>query len=420
MRRASVVGVCNNMHVPFFRPPITEEDIAAVEACLRSGWLTTGPRVKEFEHSFAAYMGVEHAIALSSCTAALHLALEAIGVQRGDLVIAPTLTFAATAEVIHYFGATPVLVDVEPTTLCCDPALVEETLVRLSQGRAVAGVRASEGKRAKGKVRALIAVHYGGQMADMLALRRIANAYNIALVEDAAHCVPAALRDPASIWHPVGSLGDVACFSFYANKCITTGEGGMAVTSSSRWAERIRTMSLHGISQDAWNRYSEKGSWYYEIIAPGYKYNLTDMAAALGLSQIKRADQLLEQRRAIARRYTEAFTNVPGLILPTALDDRRHAWHLYPIRLKLEQWTLDRRRFIEELKGKGVVASVHWMPLHMHPYYRETYGFESGVLPVAEAAYDRLVSLPLFPGMRDEEVDWVVKSVVTLARDFVR
>lgn len=395
-----------NQSVPFFRPSVGEAEISAVTEVLRSGWLTTGGTTRSFEESFAQFVGARHAVALNSCTAALHLALEAIGLQRGELVLVPTLTFAATAEVVRYFDATPVLIDVDPVTCCMDPDAVEQALQCIERSQPTSGLVPPFGR-----VRAIIPVHYGGQMADVARLRAIAWRHGIALIEDAAHTLPAAFRESeAHPWQWVGSTGDVTCFSFYANKCITTGEGGMATTNDDALAARMRTMSLHGLSRDAWRRFQSGGSWYYEIIAPGYKYNLTDIAAALGLVQLSRARDLWRERAAIAAAYSAALADIPGIEIPLELPDRQHAWHLYAIRLR-NRTRADRDDFIRQLGEAGIGCSVHWMPLHLHPYYRETYGYTPGLFPVAEREWERMVSLPIFPGMRDEEVERVTAAV---------
>lgn len=374
------------MKVPFFRPSIAEDEIREVVETLRSGWLTTGPRTRQFEAEFATYVGAKHAIAVNSCTAALHIALEAVGVRRGDLVLVPTMTFAATAEVVRYFDATPVLVDCVPETLCLDVEAARATLDQIRRGLPTAGLRPPFGP-----VRAILPMHYGGQLCDMDRVWALAREHEIRVVEDAAHTLPASFRS-----------SDAACFSFYANKCITTGEGGMAVTDSDELAERMRIMSLHGISKDAWKRFTSEGSWYYEILAPGYKYNLTDVAAAMGLAQLRRANELWRARCRIAAAYAEALSGAPGIELPG--PGPSHAWHLYPIRLNLDEWRLTRAEFIEELRKRGIGTSVHWMPLHLHPYYRQTYEYGEGLFPVAEREWQRLVSIPLFPGMTTDDV----------------
>jgi dTDP-4-amino-4,6-dideoxygalactose transaminase len=386
------------MNVPFFRPEIDEGDIAAVLDVLRSGWLTTGPRVKEFEAAFARYIGAPHAVAVSSCTAALHLALAALGLKRGQGVVVPTLTFAATAEVVTYFDATPVFVDVEPETLCMDPEALECALARKPE-------RVSE-------IVGAIPVHYGGQMASMPRLASALRAANCFVVEDAAHALPAAVHDPATgRWVRVGTLADVACFSFYANKTITTGEGGMATTADRAREGTIRSLSLHGMSRDAWTRFRAGGTWDYALTAAGFKYNMTDLAAALGLRQLARADRFRSRRATIARRYSAALADLDEVEVPRERPDRRHAWHLYPLRLRLDRLATNRDDFIRTLTARGVATSVHWRPLHMQPYYAERYGYRAEEFPVALREWQRLVSLPIFPGLGDGDIDHVVAAV---------
>ena len=395
------------MKVPFFRPTVTEREIEAVVSCLRSGWLTTGPLTRDFEASFAAYVGAKHAIALNSCTAALHLALDAVGVQRGDLVLVPTMTFAATAEVVRYFDAIPVFVDCDRDTQCIDIAAAEATLAKLASGAPLPGLTAPYGR-----VRAIIPMHYAGQMVDVDGIRALATRHGLAVIEDAAHTLPAFTRRSASEpWRAVGTTADVTCFSFYANKCITTGEGGMAVTDDDAIADRMRLMSLHGMSKDAWKRYTSAGSWYYEVVAPGFKYNLTDIASAIGGVQLARADELWQARREVVAKYHAALADIAGLELPRELPDRKHAWHLFSIRLDPAVWTMGRDAFIEGLKQHGIGASVHWQPLHMQPYYRQTYGFAAEDFPVAASLWPRLVTLPLFPGMTQDDVDAVAGAI---------
>jgi perosamine synthetase len=400
------------MTVPFFRPAITEAEIEAVVTCLRSGWLTTGGVTRDFEREFAAYVGARHAVALNSCTAALHLALEAIGLRRGDLVLVPTMTFAATAEVVRYFDAVPVFVDCDPVTQCIDVAAAARTIEALHAGRPVAGLAPPYGP-----LRAVIPMHYAGQMADVDGIRALATAHRLAVIEDAAHTLPAFTRaDASSPWRAVGTTGDITCFSFYANKCITTGEGGMAVTDDEALASRMRIMSLHGMSKDAWKRYTAAGSWYYEIVAPGFKYNLTDIAAALGRVQLARAGELWEARRRVAGQLQQALADIPGLEVPREMPDRQHSWHLFSIRLDLDVWRSGRDAFIDRLRERGIASSVHWMPLHMHPYYRQTYGIAPETFPVAASLWPRLVTLPLFPGMTEAEVGAVADAIRSLER----
>jgi perosamine synthetase len=372
--------------LPFALPEISEEEIASVVETLRSGWITTGPKAREFERRFAEATSASHAVMVNSCTAALHLALEAIGVRAGDEVIVPTLTFAATAEVVRYFGATPVLVDVGAADHNVTAAAIEAAITS--------------------RTRAVIPVHFAGQSCDMDDIVAAAHAKRIPVVADAAHTFPASYRG-----RNVGTLADITCFSFYATKTITTGEGGAAVTENSEWADRMRIMSLHGISRDAWKRYTAEGSWYYEVVAPGYKYNLTDMAAAVGLGQLSRAESMRARRRSIADAYDLAFGDLKALQLPTRSAERTHAHHLYVVKLRPGALRIDRDQFIRELKALGIGSSVHFIPLHVHPYYRETFGYTPERLPVALDLYQRSVSLPIYSRMTDAEVARVVQSV---------
>lgn len=399
--------------VPFFRPSITEAEVEQVVQCLRSGWLTTGPRTKEFEQRFAEFVGAKHAVALNSCTAALHLALEAVGLERGEVVVLPTMTFAATAEVVRYFDAVPVFVDCDPQTLCIDPDALERTLAALESQRATAGLTPPFGR-----VRAIIPMHYGGQMVDVDRIQAVARPRGLRVIEDAAHTLPAHYRSTdAQNFRSVGTTADVTCFSFYANKCITTGEGGMAVTDDDTLAARMRIMSLHGMSKDAWKRFMGGGAWYYEIVAPGFKYNMTDVAASLGLVQLGRAEELRAERARVAGIYMDALKDVRQLEVPVELPNRRHSWHLFALRLRLDALRIDRATFIERMNAAGVAASVHWMPLHLHPYYRDTYGYQATDFPVASAIWPTLVSLPLFPGITETEVQRVVEVVRAIARE---
>jgi perosamine synthetase len=403
-----------NDRIPLHRPDIGEDEIAAVSAVLRSGWLTTGNECRQFEAEFAALVGAQHAVAVSSCTAALHLALEATGCQRADCVLVPTLTFAATAEVVAYFGAIPVLVDSERETLNIDVASAQRTLAELEAGRPVGGVVAP------GRVHAIMPVHYGGQMVDVDAVAALAQRHGLRVIEDAAHALPAAARSATGAWRSVGTTAEQTCFSFYANKTITTGEGGMLVTDDETLAARARRMSLHGLSNDSWNRYNAGGSWDYQIISAGFKYNLTDVAAALGRRQLRKAASLAAARGRIAARYAELLGDVAEVELPRARSDRQHAWHLYPLRLRLESLTIDRNEFVEELGRSGIGTSVHWRPLHLHPYYRERFSYQPNDFPVANREWERLISLPVFPSMSDAEVLRVAQAVRTIAGKHAR
>ena len=390
------------MTIPFFRPSIGTEEKDAVQRVLDSGWLTTGKVAREFEDRFAEYVGARYAVAVNSCTAALHLALEAYGVREGDLVLVPTMTFAATAEVVRYFGARPILVDCDPQTLLVDPNAMEAAAAKWAPG---------------GRLKAMIPMHYGGQMCDMDRMMDISKRYQIPLLEDAAHTLPAYYRSHSNApWRSVGETSPVACFSFYANKCITTGEGGMLTTSDEKIAERVRMMSLHGLSKNAWSRFEAKGSWYYEIVEAGFKYNLTDVAAAIGLAQLGKANGLWRERQALAASYREQLAECAGFVeVHPELEDRQSSWHLFPIKLNLEAMSIDRAQFIDEMKAAGVTCSVHWMPLHLHPYYVREYGYSPEDFPQASAVWPRLVSLPIFPGMSREEVQYVADAVKSIA-----
>lgn len=363
---------------------------------LRSGWLTSGPRVERFEKQFAMAIGAASATAVNSATAALHLAVEAFGLKAGQGVLVPTMTFAATAEVVRYQGATPILVDCDPETLNMD---LEDARRRLHV--------------VKQEVVGIMPVHVGGVMMNLDDLSRFANRNRLWIVEDAAHAFPAGWRKAGTkAWqHRSNGSRSVSCYSFYANKTITTGEGGMAVTNNQRLGQRMRLMSLHGLSHNAWNRYASNGSWDYKIVAPGFKYNLTDIAAAIGVHQLKRAEAMRRERERVARRYLRAMKSVEQIELPRFDTDRKLSWHLFPIRLCLPRLKISRDQFIQELKRAGVGCSVHWRPLHLHPYYQKTFGYRAKDFPVATAEWKRLISLPIFPSMREDEIDHVVNTV---------
>lgn len=381
--------------VPFHLPSLDEREIQAVREVLESGWITTGPRTKEFEQEFARHVGSRHALAVNSCTAALHLALEAIGLKEGDEVVVPTLTFAATAEAVLYFKAKPVLVDSEPDTFNLDPAQVERAITP--------------------RTKAIIPVHFAGQPCDMDRILEIARRYDLKVIEDAAHSFPARYKGKM-----IGTLGDITCFSFYATKTITTGEGGMATTENCSYAERMRIMSLHGISKDAWKRYTAEGSWRYEILAPGFKYNLTDLQAAVGLVQLSKCDSLCARRTVLAQRYTDALADFDAFETPKVRPDIRHAWHLYVILIKPGTLRVQRDELIEILKQRAIGTSVHFIPLHTHPYYRQRWGDRTGDFPVADDYFDRCLSLPLYPAMSDEDQAFVIQTLAEIAHQFRR
>ena len=382
-------------YLPFHLPDISEDEIQAVIETLRSGWLTTGPQVKQLEADFAHYVGSRYAVAVNSCTAALHLALEAAGVTAGDEVILPTMTFAATGEVVRYLQATPVLVDCREDTLNIDPS-------RLA--RAVTP-----------RTKAIIPVHFAGHPCEMDPILAIAQDHNLTVIEDGAHALPARYQG-----RMVGTIGDLTCFSFYATKTITTGEGGMVTTENPEWATRMRMMSLHGISTDAWKRYSAEGSWYYEILAPGYKYNMTDIAASIGIQQLKKCDRFWQQRQRYATLYNDAFSDVREIILPPPVEGGQHAWHLYVIQLQLEQLRIDRDAVIALLKQHHIGTSVHFIPLHLHPYYRENFGYRAADFPIATAVFARTVSLPIYPKMSEDDVIYVAEVVKSIIKQHRR
>lgn len=372
--------------LPFHVPAIGDEEIAAVVDVLKSGWLTTGSKVKEFEGQFCRFVGARHGVALNSATAALHLALAAVGIKEGDEVIVPTMTFAATAEVVLYLKAKPVLVDCTADTFNIDPVAIERAITP--------------------RTKAIIPVHFAGQPCDSERILSLARTHGLNVIEDAAHALPA--RDHSRM---IGSIGDITCFSFYATKTITTGEGGMATTNNPEWAEKMRMLSLHGISHDAWNRYSSEGSWYYEVTNVGYKYNLTDIAASLGIEQLKKCRNFAAVRRGIADAYSAAFADLGEIRTPFSEPDKEHAWHLYVIQLELDRLTINRRDFIEALRENNIGSSVHFIPLHFHPFYRQTFGYQPADFPNAADAYPRIVSLPIYPNMTDADVEDVIGAV---------
>jgi dTDP-4-amino-4,6-dideoxygalactose transaminase len=374
--------------IPFHRPSITADEEAAVLEVLRSGWLTTGQRAIAFESATAAAIGTRHAVAVNSATAALHLALEAIGVGPDDEVIVPTYTFAASGEVVRYLGARPRLADVDPVTMNLTAESAEAQLTA--------------------KTRAVMVVHFGGLLADMGPILELADRHRLAVIEDAAHALPSGRDGRAA-----GAWGTAGALSFYATKTVTTGEGGMLVTNDDAIADRARMMRLHGISRDAWKRYMTGGSWYYEIEDVGFKYNLTDLAAAIGIIQLSRAEEMRLLRERVADGYRARFeaSRFRDLVELPAEPPRGdiHAWHLYPLRLR--SGTRSRDEVIDRLAEAGIGTSVHFIPLHLHPYYRRTYGYQPSDLPVADAEYRREISLPIYPDLTEPEQDRVVEGV---------
>ena len=375
--------------LPFALPEIGDEEIAEVVDSLKSGWVTTGPKAKKFEQAFAEFLGDAQVecIAVNSATAGLHLALEAIGIGPGDEVVTTTHTFTATAEVVRYLGADVVLVDIDPATLNIDIAAIEAAITP--------------------RTKAILPVHYAGLAVDMLAVLDIARKHGLRVVEDAAHALPTTIEKEL-----IGTLGsDATVFSFYANKTMTTGEGGMLVTRNTELAKRAKVMRLHGMNRDAFDRFTAKvPSWYYEIVAPGFKYNLTDIAAALGLHQLKRLPGFQVRREAIAARYNEAFADLPLILPPCAPEGDTHSWHLYVLRLA-DGAGIERDRFIERMYEAGIGCSVHYIPLHLQPYWRDRYNLKPEQFPHSQKAFERMVSIPLYTAMSGADVERVIDTV---------
>ena len=379
--------------LPLAIPAISDREKQLVLETLDSGWITTGHRALELAEKIAALGGAKHGVAVNSATGALHLALVALGIGPGDEVITSTWTFVACVNVIEHVGATPVLVDVEPDTLCMDPAAVEAAITP--------------------RTRALLSVDFAGHPCDYARLLPIAERAGLPLIEDAAHALGAAWQG-----RPVGSFATITAYSFYATKNLTTGEGGAAVTNDEALASRMSLLSLHGMNRDAWKRYTDTGSWYYEVTAPGFKYNLSDVLAAIGLGQLERFDELQDLRRTRVARYDAQLAQVDAVRRPVTRPDVTHAWHLYPIALELERLTIDRARFIQELRAEGIGSSVHFIPIHRHPHFRDSLRLDAARFPVAERAYDRALSLPLFPGMSERDVDDACEAVRRIAAHF--
>lgn len=375
------------MQIPFHKPYITEEEISEVVDSLKSGWLTMGPKTIEFENRFRDYIfGKDNGFAISfnSATAALHIALKAIGLKEGDEVILPTNTFIATAEVVTYFNAIPVLCDIEEDTHNIDVSKIEGLITK--------------------RTKAIIPVHFGGQPCDMDEIMEIAKKYNLKVIEDAAHALPASYKG-----RKIGTIGEITCFSFYATKTLCTGEGGMATTKDERYARILKINRLHGIDRDAWDRYTLKGSWYYEVVDNGYKYNTTDINAALGIAQLKKLKWMWQRREEIAKRYTEIFQDTK-IIPPVVKPDRVTAWHLYVIKVD------NRDELIEKLRDDGIGTSVHFIPIHKHPFYRKKYGYRDEDFPIANKVFSMSLSLPIYPGLRNEEVDYIAERVLRYAK----
>lgn len=388
--------------IPYCQHSIEQEEIQEVVRTLKSAWLTSGPKTRSFEKNFADYIGCEHAVAVSSCTAALHLGLSVYGIGAGDEVITTPLTFCATAEVIEYQRAKPVFVDIEPETFNIDPNLIEEKI--------------------SSRTKAIIPVHYGGIPCDMSAIYDIADKHGLKVIEDAAHALGSVYQNKK-----IGSFGNPTAFSFYPTKNMTTVEGGVVTTNDAEIAEKLRVLSLHGISKDAWKRYSSEGQWYYEVHHLGYKYNFTDLQAALGIQQLKKLDNFNSIREDYAKVYFDALKDVPELQLPQLYHDYfaglhkdgfKNSWHLFVVMLAPNRLKIDRAQFIQELKTRGVGTSVHFIPLHVQPYYAKKYSYKEGDFPVAETVFSKIISLPLYPKLTADEIERIISIVKELVEDF--
>lgn len=373
------------MQIPFHKTHTTDEEINSAVEAIKSGWLTMGPKTVEFEKQFKEFVGSNEAISMNSATAALHLALKAIGLQRDDEVIVPTNTFVATAEVVTYFDAIPILCDIEESTHNIDVSKIEELITN--------------------KTKAIIPVHFAGQPCDMDEIYEIAKKYNLKIIEDAAHAIPSRYKGIK-----IGALeiSDITCFSFYATKTLSTGEGGMAATNNSDYAKSMKINRLHGISKDAWDRYTIKGAWHYDIVDNGCKYNTTDINSSIGMVQLKKQDMLREKRDRIAQKYNEAFKDNTNIVLPYLKNDRETSWHLYVIKID------NRDKVIEQLKENGVACSVHFIPIHKHTYYKNKYGYKNEDYPVANKVFNKSLSLPIYPDMSGEEIEYVIKNVLEI------
>ena len=372
------------MKIPFHKPHITQNEIDSVIETMQSGWLTMGPKTIEFENTFKIYIGSQFAISVNSATAALHLALNAVGVGNGDEVIIPTNTFIATAEAVVYSGAKPILCDVEENYHNLDINLIEQLITP--------------------RTKAIIPVHFGGNPCDMDEIKKIANHFNLKIIEDAAHALPSSYKNKK-----IGTLSDAVCFSFYATKTLTTGEGGMVTTNNSKIAEKVRIQRLHGINGDAWKRYEQDNDWYYEVIDLGYKYNTTDIQSAIGLVQLEKLEWMRDERKMIAEKYKNAFAGKLNFINED--NNNESSWHLFVIKIG------SRDELHQKLKEKGISTSVHFIPIHKHPYYKNRFSFDNEKYPVANLVFEQSLSLPIYPGLGETEVEYIIKYVLEYAED---
>ena len=378
------------MQIPFHKPYITDDEINAVVDSLKNCWVTMGNKTINFENNFKTYINTKNAVAVNSCTAALHLALISTGLKEGEEVILPAMTFTASAEVVRYFGAMPVLIDIDRETHLMNVSMIESKITS--------------------KTRVIIPVHYAGQPADMDEIVQIARKHNLFVVEDAAHSLPAWYKG-----NKIGTIGDITCFSFYATKTLSTGEGGMITTENDEWSEKMRTLRLHGISKDAWKRYSKGGSWEYDVFDAGYKYNTTDINAAMGIEQLKKLEFMWSKRKDIADKYNEAFNKEDSLILYTIKKYNISSWHLYPLKLNIDMLRINRNQFIQEMQIRGIATSVHFIPIYRFSYYK-TLGYRVNDFTDSEWVFERIVSLPIFPGMTNDEINYVIENVIDIVR----
>lgn len=400
--------------IPFALPEISEDEINEVVDTLRSGWLTTGPKTKIFEEKFAEYIGCKHALAVSSGTAGLHLSLEASGITQGDLVITTPYTFTATAEVIRYLGAEPLFIDISHETFNIDVNLIKKKLVNGT-------VCISDGNQSYktiecDRVKAIMPVHFGGQACDMDEIKLISKDYNLKIIEDAAHALPCTYNG-----HKIGTIGDSTVFSFYVTKPLATGEGGMITTDSDNIAKRIKIMRLHGINRDVWDRYvSNVPNWYYEVVAPGYKYNISDIMSSIGIHQLNKVDLYQKRRMKIAKYYNYEFKDLPVKVPFVSESIEAHSWHLYVLQLEIEKLSINRNEFIKKMAMAGIGTSVHFIPLHIQPYWKERYRFKPEEFPVSYDCFNRSVSLPIYSKMSDADVERVANTVKKIIMENAR
>jgi dTDP-4-amino-4,6-dideoxygalactose transaminase len=383
--------------VPFAIPELGTEEIQEVADVIRSGWLTTASRCVQFEKNFAEFVGAKHALAVNSATAALHLGLEALGIDAGDKVIVPTFTFTATAEIVRYLGADPIFVDCDRDTFCI-------TIEQINRAGKTQNINLKAGN-----LKAIIPVHFGGHPCDMNSLLESAKRNNLKVMEDAAHAIPTRYQGRL-----VGTFGEVTCFSFYANKTMTTGEGGILCTDDDEVANRVKIMRLHGINRDIWDRFSTGASWEYDVVAPGFKYNMPDINAALGIHQLKKVELFREKRDRIAKIYYEELKDIPGLILPQIhCDMKDHSWYIFVVLIDRDKskGSIGRDKFISEMTKRDIGTSVHYKPLHRMTYYRTRYGLKPEMFPNAEWVFERCVSIPMFSAMTDEQLEYVIENI---------